>query len=146
MRRALSVAFLCLPTLAQADLDADIAETFAPVSHVASVADTLGCVALYRSLSLVFGPESELFAGFQVREGFLASVAGVLWADSAAGFGHSADNVFAVLLPPISTATDQYLAHMDAVTLATDVPFDDQILDLVEFCNAIFETLQQDVE
>lgn len=144
MRQAFCIALLCAPTLAHADLSGDLAETFAPVAHVATVADTLSCVALFRSLSLVFGPESDLFDGFQDREGYLAAIAGVLWADSAEAEGHSPDDVFAVLLPPINAATDQYLAHMDAVTLETDVPFDDQILDQVDFCNAMIAGLQQD--
>lgn len=148
MRRVLLAALICAPAAAhaQTDLRAALAETFAPVDHVENVSDTLSCVALYRSLSLVFGPDSELFEGFQTREGFMASLAGVLWVASEGVEGQTTDEVFAVLLPPINTATDQYLGHMDAVAAETDAPFDDLILDQVDFCNAIYEAVQQDAE
>lgn len=148
MRRAVLAVLLCLPTAihAQTDLRAELTETFAPMNEVENVAETLSCVALYRSLSLVFGPESDLFAGFQSREGFMASVAGVLWVASEGVEGQTTDEVFAVLLPPIDAATDQYLAYMDAVAEQTDAPFDDVILDQVDFCNAIYEALQQDAD
>lgn len=132
------------PASAQTPLGTEIAATFAPVAQVDTLADTLGCTALFRSLSLVFGPDSDLFEGFQSREGFMASISGVLWADSAEGAGQSPDDIFTILLPLINAATDQYLAHMDAVALATEVPFDDQLLDQVDFCNALIEALQND--
>lgn len=137
---------MCLPTtlFAQSELSEDLAVTFAPVAHVDTMTDALGCVALFRSLTIVFGPESELYADFQTREGFMASVAGVLWTDSPDGAGQSSDDVFAFLVPLINGATDEYLAHMDTLAENTDSPFDDQILRQVDFCNAVFDGLQRD--
>lgn len=142
MKRLAAAALICLPTTASADLSADLAQTFQDVAHVEDVADLLNCVALNRSLSLVFGPDSEFYEGFRTREGYLASVAGILWVEAEEMADQDSDRVFDILLPPINMATDHYLARMDALTLETDTPFDDQILDQVDFCNAMYVALR----
>ncbi|GAB5445612.1 hypothetical protein [Gymnodinialimonas sp.] len=146
VRHLACAALLCLANSAsaQTDLSQTLNATLAPVAEVESLSDTLNCTALFRSLSLIFGPDSENFEGFQTREGAMASISGVLWADSPGGAGQSPDEVFAVLLPMINAATDHYLAHMDATAQALDTPFDDQILGQFDFCNALVEALQSD--
>ncbi|ABD55656.1 hypothetical protein [Jannaschia sp. CCS1] len=141
-------ALLCLPSaaIAQSDLSAELADTLAPVAEVESLGATLTCTALYRSLSLLFGSQSENFEDFQSREGAMASLSGVLWARSPDGAGQSPDDVFAVLLPLINAATDQYLAHMDALSLIDGTPFDDQLLGQIDYCNAIFDSLDTGAE
>lgn len=144
MNRLLCAAVLCLPTLAhaQTDLRDTLAETLAPTAEVETLPDTLSCTALYRALSLVFGPESENFEESQTREGAMASVSGILWSESVTGAEQTPEEIFGFLVPLINIATDQYLAHMDTVALATQSPFDEDILDQVDFCNAIVEGLQ----
>ena len=96
MRRVLCVALICAPSLAHAqDLNAALADTFAPLNHVENLANTLSCTALYRSLSLMFGTESDLEEGLRNREGFMATVAGVLWTAQEAVVGQTPDDVFA---------------------------------------------------
>lgn len=147
MRLGAAAVLICAPAIADAqDLSATLAETFAPVADVASLTDMLTCTALYRSLSLLLGPDSEMSADFRTREGFMASIAGILWAEQDGVEPQSPDAVFAVLLPLITAATDHYLAYMDDVAAQSDAPFDDTIFAQVDFCNAIFETLQADAE
>lgn len=145
--RACAVA-MSLPTMAlgQTDLSAELQNTVAPVADVDGLGATITCTALYRSLSLLFGTQSEYFEDFQSREGAMASLSGLLWAQSPEGDGQSPDAVFAFLLPLIEASTDRYLAHMDALSLVDGTPFDDQILGQVDFCNAIFDSLATDTE
>lgn len=143
MRQAAWAAVLCLPTLAhgQTDLTSNLSTALAPVAGVENLGATLTCTALYRSLSLLFGSESENFDEFRSGEGAMASLSGVLWAQSPGGQGQSPDEVFTVLLPLIDTATDQILARMDALSLIDGTPFDDEILGQIDFCDAILESL-----
>lgn len=144
MKYLICAGALCLPTLAhaQSDLAQALSETLAPAADIQSLSDTLSCTALFRTLTLVFGPESENFEGFQSREGAMASVSGIIWSESDAGADQSPEEVFGILVPLINTATDQYLAHMDATALTTDAPFDGEILDQLDFCNAIVDALE----
>ncbi|MBY4892589.1 hypothetical protein KUL25_07405 [Rhodobacteraceae bacterium N5(2021)] len=146
MKRLACAALLCGsgPAVAQTALSLSLETTFAPVEEVESLSDALSCTALFRSMSLVFGPESDYFETFCAREGVMASVSGVLWADSPRGAGQSPDEVFTLLLPMINTATDLYVDHMDATVAVTDAPFDGPILAQFDFCTALVEALQRD--
>jgi hypothetical protein len=148
MRHLLAAsALICAPALSQAqDLGTDLAELFSPVDHVENLADTLSCTALYRSLFMVIGAQSELSEDFRDREGFMASVAGILWVADEGQVGQTPDEVFATLLPLIDGATEQFITHMEAVLRETEAPFDDVIFDQVDFCNAIVTALQRDAE
>lgn len=144
MIRALAcAAALCTPVTASAqdhDLQTALDATFAPLAHVETLPDTLGCAALYRSLNRVLGPDSEFNAEFTRRGGFMTAIAGVVWsrrADAAQG-----ESVLTALLPPIVDAAEHYIAHMDIVVTQTGEPFDDVILDQIDFCDAMFEALQ----
>lgn len=148
MKRIVAAAALIFaPSLAHTqDLGANLAEVFAPIDHVENLADTLSCTALYRSLFMIIGAQSELSQGFRDREGFMASIAGVLWVAAEGQVGQTPEEVFSVLLPPINAATEQYVTHMEAVLAATDAPFDEAIFGQMDFCNAIYDALQSDPE
>ena len=131
---------------AQTDLRSDLTETFAAVNLNDNLVETLNCTSLYRSLALLLGDESEMATTFRGREGYMASLSGALWASDDANADQTPEEVFEILLPPINTATDQYLAYMSELASRTDAPFDDVIIDSVEFCNAIYGTLQEDAQ
>ncbi len=143
------MAALCalpVPASAQTDLRADLNATFQAVTTAENLLETLNCTALYRSLSLLLGEGSEMAATFQEREGYMASLSGMLWVAEEANAGQTPEQVFATLLPPINTATEQYLAYMDQLSATTDAPFDDVVIGTVEFCNGIYGSLQEEAE
>lgn len=135
---------MTMPAAAQeGGLESDLSGVFAPLAHVENVPDTLNCAALFRSLSVLLDPESEAGASFQAREGFMASIAAILWGAEEAEVGTSEDEIFDVLIPPLDAATGLYLSHMNTVAETTDSPFDEVILSRVEYCIAIHDALHE---
>lgn len=143
---ALLASVIAMPGLAtaQTDLRADLTETFAPVNLNDNLVETLNCTSLYRALALLLGDDSELVTTFQEREGYMASLSGVMWGSEDANAEQTPEEVFAILVPPINTATEQYLSYMSDLAERSDAPFDDVIIDSVEFCNAIYGALQEE--
>ncbi|WP_224815298.1 hypothetical protein [Hasllibacter sp. MH4015] len=141
-----ALLLLSVPATAQTEaLDADLLPVFDAVDHVDNLPDLLNCAGLYRSLAFVLETDetSELAQGFRDREGYMAGVGGMLWVAAEVPEGGDTEGVFDVLLPPIDAATEIYLLHMDATAAATDAPFDEAIFGRLDFCNAIFEALQE---
>jgi hypothetical protein len=132
--------------LAQADLNADLAATFEPVAINETIVDALNCTAVFRAMALLMGSDSDAATTFHDREGYMAALAGMMWVADEANAEQTPEQVYDILLPPINTATGQYLGHMEQLSTTTDAPFDDLIIGAVEFCNSIYATLQETQE
>lgn len=141
-RLALPLALLATPAGAQDDpLSSPLAQAFAEVADTENVAETLECAALFRALAAVLDPDTEAGANFTAREGSMASVAAVLWAAADRTEQMTPEDIFAILLPPMTAATDLFLDHMNEVAGNTGTPFDEALLSRVEFCIAIHDAL-----